>query len=463
MVVSKPHVHRPSSTGSISSSPSVTTTTTTTTSGKSEDLLFLNFTDTHKKILNTLVRSNPNLLSGSFSLLVHNPRVLEFDNKRSYFYQKLATATVNDDNRYSAVTLNLNVRRQYVFEDSFHQFAGKSGAEIRHGKLNVKFYEEEGVDAGGVTREWFTVLSRQMFNPDYALFKPSAADKITYQPNPQSWANPDHLLYFKFVGRIIGKAICDQRLFDAYFTRSFYKHMLGRPVDYKDMEAVDPEYFKSLQWILDNDITDIVDETFSVHVDDFGQLRIVDLIPDGRNIPVTQENKVEYVRLVSEQRLTVAIQDQINAFLEGFHELVPKDLIQIMNEQEVELLISGLPDIDVDDWRNNTEYHGGYSSSCVQIQWFWRAVRAFDQEERAKLLQFVTGTSKVPLEGFSKLQGSGGYQKFQIHKDFSSNLRLPSAHTCFNQLDLPLYESYEVLRDQLLTAISECSTGFGFS
>jgi hypothetical protein len=122
-----------------------------------------------------------------------------------------------------------------------------------------------------------------------------------------------------------------------------------------------------------------------------------------------------------------------------------------------------MPDIDVDDWRNNTVYDGGYTSGSVQIQWFWRVVRSFDMEERAKLLQFTTGTSKVPLEGFAQLQGSNGVQKFQIHKDFGSVDRLPSAHTCFNQLDLPLYESYEQLRKNLLIAISECSTGFGFA
>ncbi|MCO5610566.1 hypothetical protein L7F22_064805 [Adiantum nelumboides] len=86
-----------------------------------------------------------------------------------------------------------------------------------------------------------------MFNPDYALFQPCAADRTTYQPNRASAVNPDHLSYFRFVGRVIGKAIYDGRLLDAYFTRSFYKHILGKPVDYRDLEAVDPEYYKSLE------------------------------------------------------------------------------------------------------------------------------------------------------------------------------------------------------------------------
>ncbi|KAJ1976936.1 E3 ubiquitin-protein ligase tom1 [Dimargaris xerosporica] len=420
---------------------------------------FLTFTEHHRKVLNTLVRNNPSLMSGSFALLVHNPKVLEFDNKRNYFTQQLHKRA---SGREVHSSLRLNVRRQYVFEDSFHQLQGHSGREIKYGKLNVKFYHEEGIDMGGVTREWFQVLSRQMFNPDYALFKTSAVDKVTYQPNPASWVNPDHLMYFKFVGRIIGKAIFDGRLLDCYFTRSFYKHMLGRSVDYRDMEAIDPEYYKSLVWMLEHDITDVFDLTFSLEVEEFGKESTVELKPGGSEIPVTEENKHEYVRLVCEQRLTRSIKDQIDHFLTGFHDVIPRDLVQIFNEQELELLISGLPDIDIDDWKNNTEYRG-YTMSSLQIRWFWRGVRSFDQEERAKLLQFVTGTSKVPLQGFSALQGSTGIQKFQVHKDFSATSRLPSAHTCFNQLDLPEYETYEQLRSQLLLAINECSTGFSLA
>lgn len=111
---------------------------------------------------------------------------------------------------------------------------------------------------------------------------------------------------------------------------------------------------------------------------------------------------------------------------------MPPELIAIFNEQELELLISGLPDIDVDDWKGHTEYHN-YSASSAQIQWFWRAVRSFDKEERAKLLQFVTGTSKVPLNGFAQLEGMNGFSRFNIHRDYGNKDRLPSSHTCFNR------------------------------
>ena len=165
----------------------------------------------------------------------------------------------------------------------------------------------------------------------------------------------------------------------------------------------------------------------------------------------------------------------------GFHDIVPAELISIFNEQELELLISGLPDIDVDDWKSNTEYHG-YTNSSKQIQWFWRAVRSFDKEERAKLLQFVTGTSKVPLNGFKDLEGMNGISRFNIHRDYGNKDRLPSSHTCFNrkfalhvqflstkrtdmniELDLPEYDGYEALRKHVHLAITAGNDYFGFA
>ena len=151
--------------------------------------------------------------------------------------------------------------------------------------------------------------------------------------------------------------------------------------------------------------------------------------------------------------------NQIDAFLDGFHELVPPELISIFDAQELELLISGLPDIDLDDLRANTEYYG-YKSTDPQISWLWSVLRSFTKEEKALFLQFVTGTAKVPLEGFSHLQGSEGIRKFNIHKNFGAHL-LPAAHTCFNQLDLPEYSSEEMTREKLLIALREGSEGFG--
>ncbi|KAM0703801.1 hypothetical protein Q7P35_009740 [Cladosporium inversicolor] len=422
--------------------------------------LFFSFTEEHRKILNELIRNNPKLMNGNLSILAKNSKVLEFDNKRNYFNRKLHTRA--DRSQPHGNSLQLAVRRDHVFLDSYKALYYKSGEEIKNGKLNIRFSGEEGIDAGGVSREWFAVMARQMFNPDYALFNPVASDRTTFHPNKLSGINDEHLSFFKFIGRVIGKALYEGRLLDAHFSRAVYRRMLGKSVSLKDMETLDLDYYRSLVWILENDITDVTFETFSAEVEAFGVTETVDLVPGGRDIAVTEENKQEYVRLVVEHRLIKSVEAQLDAFLGGFHDIVPAELVSIFNEQELELLISGLPDIDVDDWKNTTEYHN-YQSTSPQIQWFWRAVKSFDEEERAKLLQFVTGTSKVPLNGFKELEGMNGFAKFNIHRDYSSKDKLPTSHTCFNQLDLPEYESYEILRQQLYTAVTAGNEYFGFA
>ncbi|KAL6042845.1 hypothetical protein QOT17_024210 [Balamuthia mandrillaris] len=451
-----------SSTGGIRRSPSLLTLSSSSLSRSASiqnltelQTRFVRFAENYRHLLNELVRQNPSLLHGSFKVLLKYPWALDFDNKRAYFRSQLQK--LKERSYYGGC--RLRVRRKRVFEDSYQQMRNRTPEELR-GRLSVQFQNEEGVDAGGVSREWYETLAKEMFNANYALFIATAQDNSTFQPNRSSYINPDHLSYFKFVGRVIGKAIFDGQYLPCHFTRSFYKHMLGVSVRPDDMEAIDPEYYKNLKWILDNDITGVLDDlTFSTEIDDFGTMKVVELKDGGKSIRVTEDNKVEYVRLVTEMRMTTSIKSQIQAFLEGFHEVIPKQLISIFNEMELELLISGLPEIDVDDLKDNTVYTG-FTENDQEIQWFWNAVRSFGEEEKAKLLQFVTGTSRVPIDGFKSLRGISGPQKFQIHKSYNKG-SLPSAHTCFNQLDLPQYDTYERLKEALEFAIRE-TEGFGF-
>ncbi|OWZ19598.1 HECT E3 ubiquitin ligase [Phytophthora megakarya] len=397
-----------------------------------ETMRLANFVESNRVLLNLLVREKPSLLDTSLAALIKIPRCrayLAFDNKRTYFHSAMKrlrqTALRNHGGGSSSV--RIPVRREHIFEDSYYALRMRSGTELRR-KLHISFTGEEGIDAGGVTREWYMILAREMFNPNYVLFT-SAADSPTFQPNPLSYVNKDHLSYFEFVGKVLGKAVADGQLLDAHFTRSFYKHILQLPISYHDMEAIDPEYYRNLHSILDNSIVDLgLELTFSAEQSNFGKVEVVDLIPNGRNVPVTDENKMEYVKLVTHHRMATGIRQQIDAFLKGFHQLVPPELIAIFNENELELLISGMPEIDIDDLKANTEY-ANFKPTDAVIRWFWNVLYAFTHEERALFLQFVTGTSKVPLEGFKALEGMRGTQKFNIHKAFGNNSALPSAHT----------------------------------
>ncbi|KAG6803233.1 E3 ubiquitin-protein ligase HUWE1 isoform X1 [Apis mellifera caucasica] len=424
-----------------------------------DQLKFLKFAETHRTVLNQILRqTTTHLADGPFSVLVDHTRVLDFDVKRRYFRTELERM----DEGIRREELAVHVRRNNVFEDSFRELHRRNADEWKN-RFYIVFEGEEGQDAGGLLREWYVIISREIFNPMYALFTVSPGDRVTYMINSSSHCNPNHLCYYKFVGRVIAKAIYDNKLLECYFTRSFYKHILGILVKHTDMESEDYSFYKGLVYLTEHNIADLGYElTFSTEVNEFGVNDVRDLIPNGRNIIVTEETKLEYIRLVCQMKMTGAIRKQLNAFLEGFYDIIPKRLISIFNEQELELLISGLPNVDIEDLKANTEYHK-YNANSLQIQWFWRALRGFDQADRAKFLQFVTGTSKVPLQGFAALEGMNGIQKFQIHREDRSTDRLPSAHTCFNQLDLPVYETYDKLRTNLLKAIHECSEGFGFA
>jgi hypothetical protein len=252
---------------------------------------------------------------------------------------------------------------------------------------------------------------------------------------------------------------------DCYFTRSMYKQMLGQAVHWSDLENLDPELFKNLKYVLESEMdleTLGIYETFSVTEDRFGEKVEMALKEGGEQIEVTQANKTEYVKLMAEYKMTKATQKQLEAFLSGFHDLVPKELLgQLFDDKELELLISGLPTIDLNDLKTNTEYVG-YSKESVQVKWFWETLeKDFTDETLAQFLLFVTGSSQVPLEGFKGLAGMNGPQRFSIHKAFGND-RLPTAHTCFNQLDLPEYHDQETLKNKLIQAVTEANQGFGF-
>ena len=229
------------------------------------------------------------------------------------------------------------------------------------------------------------------------------------------------------------------------------------------MEAVDPEYYKNLCSILEHPLEMLgLDLTFSADTSVFGRMEIVDLIEDGRNIPVTDDNKMEYVRRVTEEKMSRAIKAQIDAYCKGFYELVSQEHVRIFTPVELELLISGMPTIDLDDLRAHTELVN-YRPADATIRHFWSVLEEFSPEERASFLQFVTGSASVPLGGFANLQGMRGLQKFSIHRGFSPTGSLPSTHTCFNQLDLPPNEDRAVLKEKLITAVESGQGVFGLA
>lgn len=350
----------------------------------------------------------------------------------------------------------LDIPRGEVFEESYRQIMKMRPKDLRK-RLMVKFKGEEGLDYGGVAREWLYLLSHEMLNPYYGLFQYSRDDIYTLQINPDSSINPEHLSYFHFVGRVIGMAIFHGHYIDGGFSMPFYKMLLNKLIILDDIEAVDPHLHRSLNWMLENDITDIIDNAFTVEHESFGVLQMRELKPGGSNIMVTEENKKEYVKLYVNYRFMQGIEQQFAALQKGFTEVVPQHLLKPFDERELELIIGGLGKIDIDDWKANTRLKHCTPETPV-VGWFWQIVDSYTEEMRARLLQFVTGSSRVPLQGFKALQGStgaAGPRLFTIHQIDAPTENLPKAHTCFNRIDLPPYESYSKMLEKLTQAVEE--------
>uniref|UniRef100_A0A671S4B9 E3 ubiquitin-protein ligase n=1 Tax=Sinocyclocheilus anshuiensis TaxID=1608454 RepID=A0A671S4B9_9TELE len=327
-----------------------------------------------------------------------------------------------------------------------------------------------------VCREWFFLLSHEVLNPMYCLFEYAGKNNYCLQINPASSINPDHLTYFRFIGRFIAMALYHGKFIDTGFTLPFYKRMLNKKPTLKDLESIDPEFYNSIMWVKENDLEECgVELYFAQDMEILGKVTTHQLKNDGENELVTQDNKEEYISLLTDWRFTRGVEEQTKAFLDGFNEVVPLEWLRYFDEKELELMLCGMQEIDLNDWQKNTIYRH-YTKNSKQIHWFWQVVKEMDNEKRIRLLQFVTGTCRLPVGGFAELIGSNGPQKFcidKVGKETWLQCKITLSQKCvcaylsllpynfsFNRLDLPPYKNQEQLREKLLFAIEE-TEGFG--
>lgn len=359
--------------------------------------------------------------------------------------------------------IKLKVRRNSVLQDSMDAVESIEPADMRK-IFRFEFLGEPALDAGGVAREFFGIVSEQLFNPDFGLFLYSSVNQMCMQINPNSGiANEFHLRYFHMAGRVLGKALMDGQITPVHLVQPLYKHLMGWPVTFRDLEQIDDQVFRNLTGLVDQEDVSMLMLDFVVTEDKLGVTETVELIPDGSNVEVTNENLPQYLDEQLKYRTLGRIQPQLLELCKGFYDVVPEPLLSIFDFQELELLLHGLPNIDMEDWMKNCDYTGEFQGSTTHkvVQWFWEVVGSLEQEQKARLLQFVTGTSGVPIQGFAYLQGNdGSIRRFTLHGD--KNVRVfPRAHTCFNRIDMPIYKSKAELQKYLLMAITMESTGFG--
>uniref|UniRef100_A0A6U3VGG6 HECT-type E3 ubiquitin transferase n=1 Tax=Ditylum brightwellii TaxID=49249 RepID=A0A6U3VGG6_9STRA len=362
--------------------------------------------------------------------------------------------------------IRLVVRRAHLLQDALHSVMSL-GPDAFRKIWRFEFAGEPGIDAGGLAREWYQLVTEQIFDPDNGLWLTSSGNQMRMWINPASEIScpEDHLIYFRFLGRIMGKALFDQQLVAGHMDTHLYKHILGWPITFAELEAVDQEFYNSLVSLVDMEDVSMLCLDFTITEETLGTKKNIELIPNGENVEVTNDNLPEYLEANLKYRLMDRIRPQLTELLLGFFDVIPEPLLSIFDFQELELLMCGMPEIDLDDWEANTVYSGLFQDNGGDdpvCRWFWEVVREnFDQETRARLLQFVTGTAGVPSRGFSVLQGNdGNIRKFSIHGVDASQYPFPRSHTCFNRIDLPDYKSKEELHERLKIAVSTSATGF---
>ncbi|KAH6590315.1 hypothetical protein BASA61_005310 [Batrachochytrium salamandrivorans] len=354
------------------------------------------------------------------------------------------------------------IRRSSVFEDGF-EYLNSLGPTLK-GRVSVSFVDEHGlpeagIDGGGVFKEFLTLCLKQAFDSNYGLFE-TTKDQLLF-PSTSVYATQDsQLKLMEFLGRIIGKALYDGVLLDSAFAAFFLAKWLGKRSYLDDLPSLDPEFYNGLLFLkkYDGDVEKDLALNFTISENEFGMAKTVNLVPDGGNIPVTNENRIRYIYLTANYRLNIKIAKQCQAFFRGLSDLIDPNWLKLFNEEELQVLLGGsaVP-IDIEDLSRNTVYSGVYDSQYPTIVMFWTAVSGFDEDQRRKLVKYVTSCSRPPILGFRELQ-----PLFSIRDAGVDQERLPTASTCVNLLKLPRYDSVDTLRRKLLYAI-DSDAGFELS
>ncbi|XP_039836699.1 E3 ubiquitin-protein ligase UPL6-like isoform X4 [Panicum virgatum] len=394
------------------------------------------------------------------------PFLAPFTSRVKIFTSQLSSSRQSAS--HSALTRHrFKIRRNRLLEDAFDQLSLLSEEDLK-GPIRVSFInehgeEEAGIDGGGIFKDFMENITRAAFDVQYGLFK-ETADHLLY-PNPASGLVHElHLQYFHFLGSLLGKAMYEGILVDLPFATFFLSKLKQKYNFLNDLPSLDPELYRHILFLkhYNGDISEL--ELYFVIVNnEYGEQCEEELLPGGRDMRVTNDNVITFIHLVANHRLNYQIRAQSTHFLRGFQQLIPKDWIDMFNEHEIQVLISGsLESLDIDDLRSNTNYSAGYHPDHEVIEMFWEVLKSFSSDNQKKFLKFVTGCSRGPLLGFQYLE-----PKFCIHRAGVPGMeehadRLPTSATCMNLLKLPPYKTKEQLQMKLLYAINS-EAGFDLS
>ncbi|XP_068143352.1 probable E3 ubiquitin-protein ligase HERC4 [Drosophila tropicalis] len=344
----------------------------------------------------------------------------------------------------------LNVTRDNIVQDSLRELQRYSLGDLKK-PLKIKFHGEEAEDAGGVRKEFFMLLLKDLVDPKYGMFKVFEETRLLWFAD---LTFETETMYY-LIGILCGLAIYNFTIINMPFPLALYKKLLGKNVDLSDLRELSPTEANSLHALLDydgDDFEETFDLTFEISREVFGESETKCLKPNGNEITVTMENRREFVQLYVDFVLNKCVELPYNAFHKGFMRVCSGRIIQIFQPEELMAMVVGNEEYDWQVLQNNCEYKEGYTTADDTIKWFWEVFHDLSEAEKKSFLLFLTGSDRIPIQGMKAIQ---------IHIQPALDERfLPVAHTCFNLLDLPRYKTKERLKYKLQQAIQQTQ---GFS
>jgi hypothetical protein len=418
------------------------------------DFLNISLISNDKQIKSSILDFNKQYPEGLIEIDL-SAKLQSFEEKQGIFKENLQKLKID----WSEGSNFININRDKLIESSIEELSKVN----LYREIKVKFKGEEEGDAGGIMREWLTSLFKEFQKPENKLFTKADTSDFSLKIYNDKNYDKNKLKIFDFIGKIFVIALLNDLTINSCFNIYIYKIILDEPVEIEDLVFIDTEIYHSIKKLQNlNDFSNLELYFAENEKDENGNINNVNLILEGSNIPVTKENmlyyfqkKIEYI--MNKDRI------YINHIKKSIFSYIPESLIKIFSANELELILNGTPFIDVSDWIENTIYEG-YSPSDDIIIKFWNIVKNLPQEKLSRLLQFSTGSTRVPVGGFKSLQSNRGkISPFSIYKvEYEEGKRnYIKARTCFNRINLPNFPNEEKLLEGINFVIDNEILGFG--
>ena len=331
----------------------------------------------------------------------------------------------------------------------------------------ISFIGETNYDAGGIMREWYTTLFKALEKDNLKLFIKSDTDDYSYIINPFLKRIDKNFKYFDFIGKLMAKALIDNITVNICFNKLIYKMILQEPIEFNELVFINKPVYDSIQNLKNTQTTSGVSCTelgvyYNLEMKDTNdKIHTLDMINFGREIPV--EDIDDYINKRIDF-LYGLYEPFIKRIRDSLYNIISKEVIQKFTSDQLELLLNGRPFIDIEDWKQFSEYREPYNSGHYIILWFWEILSQLSQKELSNLLMFSTGSSRVPLGGFASLESNRGsnakftFESIPYEKNKKNYIK---AHTCFNRLDIPLFNDKNELKEAILFVCNNEILGFG--